>query len=585
MSVYLHYGLIAVRLGILLVSVLGWLAYLQRKVRVEFALGILLTGIGSLMFAAGILHILREAAWLVFFGGLWLTVREIRAVPDKKAGLRSFLAGFCTPGMAFFALMAVLFMLLLFLNEFTHYDNFSHWGVAAKVISQKDMFPNSADTNVTFTSYPLGSAAFIYFITEIAGAAPEWLQMWAQAILMAGILVSLFAFGSGLICALTAGAGIVMLLCGNTAFVDLLVDTLLPVIAVGGMALCIYYKEELADKIWFVIPYVVFLTSVKNSGTLFAILILLYALAVVPKTRDNGKKLFALALSPVATIFFWNRHVEQVFEGGAVSKHAMRVDNFQQVLADKTPQDLVAIAEAFWRETVASYEIVIYLLLMSCAILLMRKYVLKKDCREQCQILLLTAVFCVVYQIGLLGMYILSMPLEEALPMYGYGRYHSTVVIFAAGMVLMAMIRELREYSDLRYGIAVAAVLAGFTLLQTMSVVNPNFGYYSRQNLENTERAKFDRLIEDYGLWPEDSYLILVSEERNDAGYLHWMSYYLLDPENIVIADVSYVKEKLEENVFNFVIMFEDTEINREYLENQFGITEEVGYIGGKPLH
>ncbi len=585
MNVYLHYGMIAVRLGVLLVSVLGWLAYLQKKVRMEFALGILLTGIGSLMFAAGIFHVLKETAWLIYFGGLWLTVREIRNAPDKKNGIRSFLVKFCTPGMLFFALMSVFFLLLLFRSEFTHYDNFSHWGVAAKVISQKDMFPNSADTNVTFTSYPLGSAAFIYFITETVGVAPEWLQMWAQAVLMTGILVSLFAFGGGVVCSLTAGAGIVMLLCGNTPFVDLLVDTLLPVIAVGGMAFCVYYKEELADKIWFMIPYAVFLTSVKNSGTLFAILILLYAVTMIPKTRENGKKLLVLTMSPVATLFFWNRHVEQVFEGGAVSKHAMRVDNFQQVLADKTPRDLVAIAEAFWQETLASYEIAIYLFLMSCAILLMRKFVLKKDCREQCQILLMTAVFCIVYQLGLLGMYILSMPLEEALPMYGYDRYHSTLIIFAVGMVLLVMLRELKEYTMLRNGTVVAAVLAGCTLLLTMAVEDPNFDYYSRQNLENTERAKYDRLISDYSLWPEDRYLILVSKERKDAGYLHWMSYYLLDPERIVIADVSYVKEKLEENDFNFVIMFEDTEINREYLESQFGITEEVGYIGGKPLH
>ena len=59
----------------------------------------------------------------------------------------------------------------------------------------------------------------------------------------------------------------------------------------------------------------------------------------------------------------------------------------------------------------------------------------------------------------------------------------------------------------------------------------------------------------------------------------------LLDPEEVVIADVPYVMEELDENEFNFVIMFEDTEINREYLKTQFGITEEVGYIAGKPLH
>ena len=197
----------------------------------------------------------------------------------------------------------------------------------------------------------------------------------------------------------------------------------------------------------------------------------------------------------------------------------------------------------------------------------------------------MTAVFCVAYQIGLLGMYILTMPLEEALMMAGYERYHQTLILFVAGMVLIASIRELGAWGKQRYGLVFAVILTVFTLQLTMKTVGPNFHFYSRQSLEGTEREKFDRLIEDYGLWPEDRYLVLVSKERNDAGYLHWLTTYLLDPEKFLVADVSYVTEKLEENDFNFVIMFEDTEINREYLETQFGITEEVGYIAGKPLH
>lgn len=585
MSTYLYYGMIAIRLLFLLVSVLGWLAYLQKKIRVEFALGVLLCGIGSLMFAAGIFHIMREAAWLIFFGGLWFAYGEIREIRVRKAGILSALSRIFTPGIITFGLLAVFFLALLFRSEFTHYDNFSHWGVAAQVISRKDMFPNPADTNVTFTSYPLGSAAFIYYITEIVGTAPEWLQMWAQAVLMAGLLVSLFAFGSGIVCWLTVGAGTIMLLAGNTPFVDLLVDTLLPAIAVGGMAFSIYYQEELEEKIWFVIPYVVFLVSVKNSGALFAVLILLYAMARLPKTRENLKKFVIPVLSPAVMIFFWNRHVEQLFDDGTVSKHAMRVDNFQQILSDKTPQDLTAIVEAFWQSTADNAEPLVYLILMSVAILLFRKLVLKKNCRELGSILLVVAVFYVAYLAGLLGMYILTMPLEEALMMAGYERYHQTVILFAAGVVLLSVIRELGECRILRHGTVFAAILAVLMLQLTGAVVNPQYDYYSRQSLEGTERARFDRLIEAYGLWPEDRYLILVSEERDDAGYLHWLTYYLLDPEEVVIADVPYVMEELDENEFNFVIMFEDTEINREYLKTQFGITEEVGYIAGKPLH
>ena len=82
--------MLLVRLSILLLSTLGWLGYLRKNMRVEFALGVFLTGVGSLMFAAGIFHVMKEAAWLVFFGGLWLMVREIRSHPDRKNGILDF---------------------------------------------------------------------------------------------------------------------------------------------------------------------------------------------------------------------------------------------------------------------------------------------------------------------------------------------------------------------------------------------------------------------------------------------------------------------------------------------------------------
>lgn len=486
--------------------------------------------------------------------------------------------------MAFFCTAAVFFLILLFRSEFVHFDNFSHWGVAAKVVSQKDMFPNMADTNITFTSYPLGSAAFIYYVTEIVGTAPEWLQMWAQAVLMAGMLVSLFAFGGKLECAAMACVGAVMLLCGNTSFVDLLVDTLLPVAAIGAAAFCIYYRKELHQKIWFLIPYAVFLVSIKNSGALFAAIVLAYVLIAIPRTGENCKNWLVAAISPVAAVFFWNRHVEQVFDDGALSKHAMRIDNFQQILSEKRLEDLFAIIEAFWKQTVQGAASVLWLLLLGLILLLYRRCILKQNCRELSATLIFAGISYLLYQAGTLGMYLLTMPIGEALSMAGYGRYHQTIIIFAAGIILFAAIREVRDSGGGVFSRACGVFLAAGAILLTMTAVEPNFKYYVKQNLEDTERAKFDRLIGDYGVWPDGSYLILVSEERQDYGYLYYMAQYLLSPEHVAVESAQSVKE-LTDAEFSFVIMFEDTEENKQYLLEQFGIEEEVGYIGGKAVN
>ena len=581
---YVHYGLILIRLCLLAISLGGYLLCLRKRIRIELAVGVLFAGIGSAMFAAGILHILKETAWLLFAWGLYLSFQEAKAWRGNKRfhTLRgSDNAAFT---LIYLVLAAIFFFVLLFRSKFTHYDNFSHWGVAAKLVSQKDMFPNASDTSLTFYSYPLGSAAFIYYVTEIVGTAPEWLQMWAQAMLMVGMLAGLFVFGKGAVCIGAACVGIVILLCGNTGFVDLLVDTLMPVTAIGAMEFCIYYKRDLHKQLLFVIPYVVFLAAIKNSGILFAALILGYALISIPRTKENMKKWLIAAAGPAVITFFWNKHVEQIFEGGMLSKHAMHMDNFRQVVAEKTADDLMKIMKAFGVRIAQNTNAVLYLVLISLFLLLVFRFVFRRECRMLREILCFAGISYLLYQLGLLGMYILTMPLGEALVMAGFGRYHQTILIFAAGLMLIGVLQELQDSCDAAMCMIKEIALTGCVLVSITAALQPNFWYYTRQSLENSDREKYDRLISDYGLWENETYLILSSEDREDEGYLYYLTQYLLAPKDMAIATASTVNE-LGDRKFDFVILFDDTESNRAYLSSQFGLTEEVGYIGDKPLN
>ena len=52
-----------IRLFILLLSCYGYIQYLRKTVRLEFCIGLLFSGIGSALFLAGILNLLREATF------------------------------------------------------------------------------------------------------------------------------------------------------------------------------------------------------------------------------------------------------------------------------------------------------------------------------------------------------------------------------------------------------------------------------------------------------------------------------------------------------------------------------------------
>lgn len=581
---YLHVGLLLARTCLLAISLGGYLLYLRKKIPVELAVGFLFAGIGSAMFIAGILHILKETAWLIFAMGLYLAFLHVKKWNTEECVRHVRENGNGVFALIFMVAAGIFFGVLLYENKFTHYDNFSHWGVAAKIISRKDMFPNGSDTNLTFTSYPLGSASFIYFFTEIMGDASEWLQMWSQAILMVGMLVGLFAFVRGVACLLAVCVAIVILLCGNVNFADLLVDTLLPVTAIGAMSLCIYYKKDLQKQIPFLIPYVIFLTAIKNSGVLFAALILGFVLFSIPRTQENLKTWLIVAASPVVLTFFWNKHVEQIFDGGTLSKHAMRMDNFQQVVANKTPEDLLEIVRVFVITVGQSIQPVVWLFLLGLLLLIFCRFAFKKDCAELCTTLCFTGISYLLYQIGMLGMYILTMPLAEAIKMAGYNRYHQTILLFVSGLLLIAVFRQIQVSGDGRYHRIKSIVLAGCLLIGVTAALQPHFTYYTRKSLSGTDREKYDRLVSDYALEDKHNYLILVDEDRENCDYLYWMTQYLLAPRDVEFASASTVDE-LADKKFDFVILFDDTESNRTYATTQLGVTEEVGYIGDKSLN
>ena len=549
------------RLALLLLSFTGYAFFLSRRVKIEFVPGLLFSSIGGLLFAAGILNILQEAAWVIFAGGLYCLIRFRKEVKHIKQLL--------TPGICVFICLAGFFLVLLYQSEFVHYDNFSHWAVAAKAVCARDHFPNMSDTNVTFTSYPLGSTCFIYYVTEIVGICPEWLQMWAQAVLISAMAVSLFAFSRGKLHNCCTLAVVLMLLCSNSDFVDLLVDTLLPLTGFAAVAFCIYYRESIADKFKFVIPYTVFLVSIKNSGVLFAVYVMAYMLLHMKINKEMLIRWAKAAMCPFVVLYFWNQHVEQCFESGLLSKHSMNISNFHSVISQKSGDEILLIIEKFMKETF-SWSNHAVILLIGLVVVFILSALSKRD-RTAKMIAAYSAVCYALYQLGMLAMYLFSMPTQEAVVLAGYSRYHQTILIFVAALLWVALLSELAENGNSVFGKIIPLV----TLLVLWCALSPNIHYYQKQNILGSDRERFDDLIEEYQIKEEGNYLIVVDEARDDSGYLYFLSQYLLKPQWISIGTAGTLSDDLQ-NGYDYVIMFEKTDEAAALIKDQFGVDDPV---------
>lgn len=563
--------LFMIRLFLFFLSCYGYIQYLRRFARIEFCIGLLFSGISCVLFFAGILNLLRAAAWALFLFGLILAANSVKQ--------RNRAHGILCAGTVFFLLLLVLFPALLYGSAFTHYDNFSHWAVAAKVVIDSHRFPSFQDDFIMFPSYPLGSACFIYYFTQIVGASAEWIQMYAQAILMAGMLTSLFVFCGKKLSSLLTAFFCLCLLCSNNSLFDLLVDTLLPIVALSGASFCLYYGRGLKDRLFCLLPYLVFLITIKNSGLLFSILLCGYIWTTLRREDVNPKTWLFFFAVPIMTLILWQAHVRQVFPYGMEGKHSLSLSYFKQIFEGKGITDIWIIISAMVAREFSVSNRGMWILISGILFWLIWKRLVSQPCLEMRTTLIFAGVGYVLYQIGTLGMYLFSMPTEEAVSLAAYGRYHQTIITFIAGLLLTEVMRTIQQAKDSDMYKAPTALFctALVALIALCTALNPNFSYLRRQQLDGTLRYKYDRLIADYDIPSGGKYLLVTRED--DKGFLLYLTQYLLWPQELIIQtedelnldDLSYVE---------CIIVFDESEKTKSFLsELSPGYTDPVYYL------
>nr|WP_294491243.1 hypothetical protein [uncultured Mediterraneibacter sp.] len=545
-----------IRFLILIISSYGWIVFLtEKKIKAEFSVMLFISGTGSLMFAAGLLNILEITSLFIAVAGLVFTIRSLRK-GQMPVDLLSW-------GIIFFIFSLVALFALLYGTKFTRYDNFSHWAVVAREILENNRFPNFQDQLITFQSYPPGSAAFIYYICKVSGIHSEWMMMYAQGIATVGMLVPLFAFCKKARNIVLPIITIIFILCCNIRLVDICVDTLLLCTGSAGVLFCIYYQKRVHDLYPALIPVLIFLVSIKNSGIFFAAGIIVYFLLVCGKR--NLKQAVILSAVTLVTILLWKQHVSLVFESGMTTKHSMSLANLGSTFTEKTKDDILQITDRYLKSVFTLRNEFFYFAVgIICLLLFCIKT--KKKYRS---FVIKNSVFCImiyiVYQFSLLGMYLFSMPTNEAMNMASYDRYHMTIL----GFLVIIMLPQVMSvtFSKMQLSLAWYSV----TALVEYASLTPDLNYLLRIDWEETERYRYEKVIEDYEVPVRSSYLVLRNDD--DYGYSYYFYRYYLESSQVEVFTDEQLPD-LEEirDYYEYIIILDGTEEEYNYVQNTLGI-------------
>lgn len=220
-----------------------FVVYRFGKVRKWFVPVVSMSGIGLVLFWGGLLNCLALTADLLLLGGvagfavfLVFFIRGEIHLPEGS------LCGFC------FVLGTMAFALLSLNLKMIHYDNFSHWALIVKYLLSADRFPGADSILIPFRDYPPGSSLFIYYVCRFAGHS-QGMMILAQNSLIFACFYAVFGIVKErrrflLYSFLGMGCAVLSYLNLTIRINNLLVDFLLPLLAMASLAVSWRYREE-----------------------------------------------------------------------------------------------------------------------------------------------------------------------------------------------------------------------------------------------------------------------------------------------------------------------------------------------------
>lgn len=407
-----------------------------------------------IVYFAGLFGVLPYVSYALFGGGI---VAFAALLVNKKIAQAYNATSLTALNLAFIAVFGAITASLID-TFFVHYDNFSHWAVVVKYMLVTNRIPDAASAIIDFKSYPLGSSSFLYYVGRIIGNG-EGIMLVGQGILLFASFYAVFGAirdQKRFLLSALLGLG-----CSAMAFFNisirinnLLVDFLLPALTLASIGILLVERNKFFTACLAVLPVLGLLAIVKNTGIIFAVIgfVFLIFRAVQFQRADQKLRpffwgaLLTIGLSLVPLIL-WNVHTSLAFPSDA-GKFSYDFQTLTSFTIDKTPAQIQYIVQLFlyMATSLSQLPTLGFVIFNGVAIVsyLVARIVFKKKWKLLGTLLLIDLAV-VLYYGGILAMYILSMPIDEALRLAGFDRYASSMILFLIGGVTMRLTMDVEN--------------------------------------------------------------------------------------------------------------------------------------------
>ncbi len=354
---------------------------------------------------------------------------------------------------------------------------------------------------------------------------------------------------------------------------NLLVDNLLGVSGAGLFIFLYYYlhfcpeEGSFSKLVWFV-PISVFCLLTKNSGILYSVIGSVWLLFAMHKKQTF--KMIILSFSPYFALLLWKCHVRYVFPNAGASKHSMNISSYVHIFQTKDSEFILDICKKMLVFTFSGRDFYIVTGVLILSVILFRLF-LYKFFAEYKKVFIYLICFYIVYEIGLLAMYIFSMPRNEAANLAQAARYRSTCFISIFMVIGLFSVTGLSEFSlpeasqDKNYKNfpqnLLSTILIFFMLTMIWYSCN-RYRFFTIFTLpdETKTRINFQKDLGNYNVEKNKSYMLLFAS--NTSSYRNYLLRYLYYTKNTVFFYGVNKNLFLKANNYDYIFNYDDKNEN-----------------------
>ncbi|MGV8907072.1 MAG: hypothetical protein ACOH15_10760 [Acetobacterium sp.] len=595
---------------LLLFSCLGYMYFAKKRLNVtsEIIPLFTLSSIALLVYFGGLAGKLLPTVYLIFVIGIGFFIYALADM--RKIHVLSQLISKLSLFKIVFFIGSFIFIIFIIGVKFQHYDNFSHWGIVVKEMLCTNAFPTAESALIDYKDYPLGISSLIYYVCCIINNS-QGIMLAAQALIIFSSFYGMFIIIKEkkrflLYAFLSAGFSVLSVFNITIRINNLLVDFILPLLSLVALAVIYRYKDKVLKAAILLIPILGLLVIIKTTGIIFASIPLIYFFYQVLRKKENRDiksfsiLIFTVIFSMIPAIL-WKIHMALVFSG-LNSKFNLTAETVKSGIDGKTSAEISQITQLFIQSvlditTRPVIGFVVFNLLAVAFYIVARKLFDKRY--ELLKALIALNIVVILYSLGILGLYIFSMPADEALRLAGFERYASSIIVlFSGGLLLCATIdientfafkignttdyRSFKSIESKKY--YQLAIIVSLAIALPFLISEYNGLVYNKNQYSDSFPAHMYSVVGDN--WPEggtvdeNRYLIYATDKDGQMTdyYVQYVARYFLYGKNIDAVCSLYEDNLINLlNNYDYLVVVEADYSERKLLKKYFNIQGDPG--------